>query len=84
MGCGFDERFKGKGGRRGKAKDDSIDYKGICPAWYKNSVFVNDFVRMLNWKDNLGLMSDLPNRFLQGLEYYEYISAVKRAEEKDK
>jgi hypothetical protein len=83
MGCGFNPELKGKGSP-GKAFNAEIAFKGTCPAWYKNSYFVNDFVRMLTWKANLGLMMDLPNRFLQALEYYEYISALKRAEEKDR
>jgi len=78
LGCGFSEEFKGKAEVR-MAKGAPVDYRGTCPVYYRLSPFMDSFLRLKGWKNNLGSPMELPNRFVTAFEDYEYFSHLKEA-----
>jgi hypothetical protein len=80
LGCGYKDEYRGQGVGK-MAKGALVDYRGTCPVYYRASPFMDSFLRLRRWKDNLGSPLDLPNRFVAAFEDYEYFTHLKEAAE---
>lgn len=77
LGCGLEPEYRG----RGRATMDTLG--GVCPGWYRASVFAMDALRYIRLRDNIQITPDTPRRLIDVLYYYDVYSASREAKKRN-